>query len=267
MKVGLISGAGLLPVILAQEAKYAGRQVLVISITKNPDERLVSLAHPDFFQFGPGQVKRILDTLLKMEVQEVFIIGKVSKDILFKPLHMDTKALRILSKLKNRSDSSLFRAIADEMESMGLNLIDQRRYLGKLLPQKGVITKRKPSKSEWKDIEYGMDLARKIAQLGIGQTVVVKDQVVMAIEAVEGTDEAIRRGGKLSYKPGAVVAKSASPSHDFRFDVPTIGPDTIDVILEAGVSALAIEFEKAFLLESEETIHKANQGGVSLVVV
>ncbi|MBM3212947.1 LpxI family protein, partial [Candidatus Poribacteria bacterium] len=162
MKVGLISGAGLLPVILAQEAKYAGRQVLVISITKNPDERLVSLAHPDFFQFGPGQVKRILDTLLKMEVQEVFIIGKVSKDILFKPLHMDTKALRILSKLKNRSDSSLFRAIADEMESMGLNLIDQRRYLGKLLPQKGVITKRKPSKSEWKDIEYGMDLARKI---------------------------------------------------------------------------------------------------------
>jgi DUF1009 family protein len=267
LKLGLIAGAGLLPVVLAQEAKYAGKQVLVISITKSVDEQLVSLSHPEFYQIGPGQVKKILNTLLKMDAQEVVIIGRVSRDILFKPLHLDIKAIKILSKLKNKNDTSIFKGIADEMESVGLNLIDQRLYLSKLLPQKGILTKREPTKSEWKDIEYGMDLARKIAQLGIGQTVIVKGQAPLAIEAVEGTDEAIRRGGKLSYKHGAVATKASSPDHDFRFDVPTIGPDTIDVIAESGLSVLAIELGKAFLLESEETIRKADKNRISLVVI
>jgi DUF1009 family protein len=112
-----------------------------------------------------------------------------------------------------------------------------------------------------------MDLARKIAELGIGQTVVVRDQIPLAIEAIEGTDEAIRRGGKLCSKGGVVVAKAASQNHDFRFDVPTIGPDTIDTLVESEAAVLAIESERAFLLDAEEAIQKANKAKISLVVV
>lgn len=265
MKLGVIAGAGGLPAILTQEAKRAGRETLIISITKDGDERLSSLT-PEFYQIGVGQVKKILDTLVKMDVKEIAIIGGVSKDILFKPMHLDAKAIKILSKLRNKGDSTIFEAFAEEIESTGIRLIDQRLYLGKLLPQKGVVTKRKLSQEQERDIEYGMDLAKKMAGLGIGQTVVVKDQVPLAIEAIEGTDEAIRRGGKLC-KGGAVIAKAANKDHDFRFDVPTIGPDTVDVLIESKAAVLAMESGKAFLLEPEETIQKANKAKISLVVV
>ena len=265
MKTGLIAGAGVLPVIMAQEVTRAGKQVLIISITRDADERLKSLT-PEFYQISAGQVKKIIDTLQNMDVREIAIIGKVSKDLLFKPMNLDTRAIRILSRLKDRSDSSIFKAVAEEIESAGITLIDQRLYLGRLLPKKGVITKREPSRTQWQDIEYGMDLARKVSELGIGQTVVVKDQMPLAIEAIEGTDEAIRRGGKLC-GGGAVVAKAARADHDFRFDVPTVGPDTINVLMESGVASLAIESGRAFILETEETIHKADRAKISLVAV
>lgn len=265
--LGVISGAGALPVILAQEARRAGRQVLVISITKDVDERLSSLPNSEFYQIGIGRVRKIIDILVEKDAREVVIIGKVSRDLFFRPMHLDTKAIRILSKLKDKSDSSIFEAIAAEMESAGIKLIDQRLYLERLLPEEGVMTRQKPSKDQWRDIKYGMDLARKIAELGIGQTVVVKDQIPLAVEAIEGTDEAIRRGGKLCYERGAIVAKAARPDQDFRFDVPTIGPDTIDILTESEAAALAIEFRKVFLLEPEETIRKANKAGISVVIV
>ena len=261
----MIAGAGVLPVTLAQGAIRTGRQVLIISITTDADERLSSLT-PEFYQIGIGQVKKIIDTLVKKDAREVIIIGKVSKGVFFKPMHLDTKAIRILSELRDKSDSSIFEAIASEMESAGIKLMDQRLYLGELLPKKGIITKRKLTKDQWRDIEYGMNLARRIAELGIGQTVVVKDQISLAVEAIEGTDEAIRRGARLC-KGGAVVAKAARPDQDFRFDVPTIGLDTVDVLIESEAAAMAIEFGKAFLLEPEETINEANKARISLVVV
>ena len=265
MKLSMIAGAGALPFILAEEAIRSGREIIIISVTKEYDERLSSLT-PEFYQISPGRLKKIIDTLVKMDARELVIIGRVSKNLLFKPTRLDTKSIKILAKLRNKSDSSLFEAIAKEMESAGIELIDQRLYLSKLLPQKGVITKTKPSGDQLKDVEYGMALARDIARLGIGQTVVVRNQVPLAIEAIEGTDEAIRRGGKLC-KSKAVVAKAARPDHDFRFDVPTIGADTIDVLIEAEASAMAIESGKAFLLEREETVRKADKAGIALVVV
>jgi len=265
LKLSVIAGSGALPVILAQEARRSGREVLIISITKDVDERLISLT-PEFYQIGAGRLKKITDTLVKTNVKELALIGRVSKDQLFKPMHLDTRAIKILAKLRNKSDFSIFEAFAAEMEAVGIKIIDQRLYLGKLLPQKGVITKSKLSREQLKDVEYGMALAREVASLGIGQTVVVRDQAPLAVEAIEGTDEAIRRGGRLC-KGKAVVAKAARPDHDFRFDVPTVGPDTIDVLIESEASVLAIESEKAFLLEPEETVSKANKAGISLVVV
>jgi DUF1009 family protein len=265
LKIGIIAGSGKLPVILAQEIQNAGKQAIIISVSKDADESLKSLT-PDFHQLGVGQVKKIINTFLDFNVKELAIIGKVSKDTLFNPLHFDTKAIKIVSKLKDKSDSSLFSAIADEIESSGIKIIDQRQYLGKLLPEKDVLTKNKPSKSQLHDIEYGMELAKKVSELGIGQTVVVKDQIILAVEAIEGTDEAIRRGAKLC-KGGAVIAKASKSDQDFRFDVPTIGPNTIDVLMESKASVLAIEYGKAFLLEREFTIHKADEAKISLIVI
>ncbi len=262
----MIAGTGDLPVALVQGIKRAGRQVLVISVAKDADERLSCLSSPEFYQIGAGQIKKIINTLVGMDAKEVVVAGGISKDVLFKPMHLDTRAIRMLSKLKNKGDPSIFEAIAAEIESSGVKLVDQRFYLSELLPQKDVITKRKPSKDQWWDIEYGMDLARKIAELGVGQTVVVKDQIPLAVEAIEGTDEAIRRGCKLC-RSGAVVVKASRPDQDFRFDVPTVGPDTVDVLAESEAAVLAFESGKAFLLESEETVRKANKAKISLVVV
>lgn len=265
MKLGIIAGAGVLPVILAQEAKRAGRQILVISVTKNTDDRL-SFLTPEFYQIGAGQIGKMLDTLVDMGVEETAIIGKVSKELLLKPMHLDVRAIKILSKLRNKSDPSLFAAIAEEIESTGIKIVDQRLYLGELLPQKGVLTKRKLSREQERDVEYGMELARKIAELGVGQTVVIKNQIPLAVEAIEGTNDAIRRGGKLCGN-GAVVAKAALADHDFRFDVPTIGLDTVDVLVESKAAVLAVESGRAFLLDCEETVAKANKAKISLVVV
>jgi hypothetical protein len=265
LKIGVIAGSGNLPVILTQQIKNAGNQVLVISITKDANKSLKTLS-TEFYELGVGQIKKIINTLLESDVSEMSIIGKISKDILLNPLHLDTKAIKILCKLKDKSDASIFFAVAEEIGSSGIKLIDQRLYLSNLLPEKGVLTKHKPSHSQLLDVEYGISLAKNVAELGIGQTVVVKDQIILAIEAIEGTDEAIRRGGKLC-NGGAVIAKSAKSNHDFRFDVPTIGPDTIDVLIESKASVLAIEYGKAFLIEPEFTILKANEAKIAIVVV
>lgn len=265
MKVGIIAGSGRLPFILAQEIKKLGKEIVCIGITKDPEENLKSLVS-EFHHISIGRVKKIIKTLKESNVSETVIIGKVSKRLLFKPMQFDTSAIRILSKLKNKSDLSLFKAIADEFESNELNLIDQRTYLGCLLPSKGVLTKREPSKSEWQDIEYGMSMAKEIAKLGIGQTVVVKEQAVIAVEAIDGTDETIRRAGKLC-DGGFVVTKASTPNQDFRFDVPTIGPDTIDVLIDSKASVIAIEYGKSFLIEPELSIQKANEAKIIIAVV
>jgi hypothetical protein len=265
LKIGIIAGSGKLPAILAKEIIDTGKKVFIIGISKNVDDSLKNLAS-DFYQFGIGQVNKIIGTFLDADAKELVIIGKVAKDELFNPLRFDTKALKILSKLKNKSDSSIFSAIADEMEKSGIKLLDQRQYLNILLPEKGIITKYKPSKSQLHDIEYGMEIAKKVSELGIGQTVVVKDQIILAVEAIEGTDEAIQRGANLC-KGNAVIAKASKSDQDFRFDVPTIGPDTIDVLIKTKASAIAIEYGRAFLIDREITLSKANEAKIAVVVL
>jgi len=265
LKIGVIAGSGNLPVILTQQIKSTGKQVLVISITKDANESLKTLSS-EFYELGVGQIKKIINILLESEVGEISIIGKVSKDALLNPLHLDTKAIKILCKLKDRSDASIFSAVAEEIESSGIKLIDQRTYLGNLLPEKGILTKYKPSKSQLHDVEYGMSLAKNVSELGIGQTVVVKEKIILAVEAIESTDETIRRGGKYC-NGGAVIAKASKSDQDFRFDVPTVGPDTIDVLIESRASVLAIEYGRAFLINPELTIRKADEAKIALIVV
>lgn len=264
-KLGIIAGSGYLPVCMAKEAKTQGRIPIVVSITEKAHPELSEVAEK-FTQYSLFQVKKITDYLSDAGVKEIALIGRPRKSTLFNPLRVDLKALKILAKAKTKSDHSLLDAVVNELESDGFRVIDQRTYLKSLLCEPGVLTKRHPKKSEMQDVEYGISLARKIADLDIGQTVVVKDQMPLAIEAIEGTDEAIRRGGKLGGK-GAVVVKVARAEHDFRFDVPTVGPKTIDVMAEVGAKVLAIEAKRTFVLNLESIKKKASQHKISVIVV
>ncbi|MFQ6042740.1 MAG: LpxI family protein [Candidatus Poribacteria bacterium] len=266
-KLGIIAGSGDLPELLAFGAKLYDRQPIIICVTNNYSSNLPQVAS-EFHQFHVGQLKKIVKTLRDEEIQELALIGKVNKDVLLKPLWLDSLARKILTKARNgrESGSSILKALVEELESIGFVVIDQRRFLSNLLFQAGVFTKRKPSKGEWQDIYYGIDLARKVAGLDIGQTVVVKNQMPLAIEAMEGTDEAIRRGGRLG-GAGVVVAKAVNVDHDFRFDVPTVGPRTLEVMKESSATVLAIDAERTFLLDAENVIKGANEHNISIVAV
>jgi len=264
-KLGIIAGSGDLPELLAHEAKRHGRQTVVISVTNNPSPNLPAIAS-EFYKFHVGQLKKIIKAFRDAKVQKLVLIGKIHKGVLLKPIWLDSLSLKILKKAKKRDDHSILESLVEELESMGFILIDQRRFLSSLLPKAGVLTKKQPSKSEWLDIHYGIDLARKVAGLDIGQTVVVKNQMPLAIEAIEGTDETIRRGGQLGGK-GIVVAKAAKANHDFRFDVPTVGLGTLDVMKEANAAALAIGAESTFLLNAQDVVKEADKHKISIVAM
>jgi len=273
-KLGIIAGSGDLPGLLASEARKYDRQPVVVCVTNNYSPNLPQIA-AEFHQFHVGQLKKIVKTLRNAGVKEIALIGKVYKGVLLKPMWLDSLSRKILVKSRNlksgdfsyrKIEYSILKNVLEELESMGFVVIDQRRFLSSLLFKAGVLTKRKPSKSEWQDIRYGIDLARKIASLDIGQTVVVKNQIPLAIEAMEGTDEAILRGGQLG-GDGVVVAKAPNVDHDFRFDVPTVGPSTLKVMKECSAKVLAIDAERTFLLDAENVIKEANEHKISIVAM
>jgi hypothetical protein len=191
--------------------------------------------------------------------------GKVSKTLLYKSKIMpDMRAMKLLFSLKDRKDDSILLAIARELDTEGIRLLEIPRFCSSLLMPEGILTKSKLSDNEWKDIQFGWSLAKEIGRLDIGQTVVVKNQAVMAIEAIEGTDEAIRRGGKLA-TDSAVVVKVSKPGQDMRFDVPTVGLQTLSVMKEVRARVLAVESLKSILLDKDRVLDESKKAGISIV--
>jgi len=262
-RFALIAGAGEIPEILARSAKAEGASFIAVALTEAAIAPLDSLADK-VYRLSIGQVGKIIKTIKNEGIERVIFIGKVKKDLLFEKIRFDLKALKLLASLKNRNDDTIMLAIVDEFAKNGIKVVDQTKYLRQMMPEAGVLTKRKPTKEEWDDILYGMDMAKRSASLDIGQSVVVRDRSIMAVEAIEGTDEAIKRGGLLARK-GAVVAKVAKPDQDLRFDVPTVGMVTIESMNEAGAKVLAIEAERTFLLNMKEVVARADASGISIV--
>lgn len=260
--LGIIAGEGRLPVLLAQEARKS-RPLVVVSIAEETVPELAEWASV-LKRVHVGKIGGILRAFQDEGVQEIVMLGGVPKSVLFQPHKFDLTAWKILARTKKRGDQALFRSIAEEFEAHGFRIADQRDYLSPYLPTPGVLTRRKPTKSQQEDAEYAMELARQVAALDIGQTVVIKDGIPLAVEAIEGTDAAILRGGLLG-KGGVVVAKAARPGHDFRFDVPTVGTATFKSLREAAASALVVEAGRTFLLDRDEFLAEAD--GMKLVVI
>ncbi|RMG02488.1 MAG: LpxI family protein [Nitrospirae bacterium] len=263
--LGIIAGNGDLPILIAKEALNKGYYVVVFAL--EPVSEVPDDAGHEVIRLNVGKLGGLLKALKTAGVSEVVMAGKVTKELIYNgggKITPDLKALGLLMSLKDRKDDTIMRAVTDEIESLGIKIRNTTDFADSLLMPEGVLTKRKPSRSELKDIEFGYRMAKEIGRLDIGQTVVVKDLAVMAVEAIEGTDETIRRGGRLA-REGAVVVKVSKPDQDFRFDVPVVGLNTVRSLAEVSGSVLGVEAKKALILQKEELIEFANKRGISIV--
>ncbi len=263
-KLGLIAGKGDLPKAVASEAKAQGYTVIAIALDPLADKSLSSYAD-EMKRVNIGKFGTIINSMKKYGIKEAVMAGKVSKSLLYKSkIVPDLRAVKLLFSLKDRSDDSILIAITNELEKEGIKLLDITMFTSSLLTPKGVLTKRRPTEDEWKDIAFGWRIAKEMGRLDIGQTVVVKNQAVMAVEAIEGTDEAVKRGGVLAGS-GAVVVKVSKPNQDMRFDVPVVGLNTLKAMVEVDARVLSVEAKNSIFLHREKIIEKSNKAGISIV--
>jgi hypothetical protein len=264
-KLGLIAGNGKFPVIFAREAKRSGYALVAVAHRGETLEEIGDVVD-DVQWIYVGQLGKMIRTFRRAGVSEAVMAGGIRKVKLFGNFRPDLRGTRFLARVKGRDDDALLRGVADELAGEGIKILESTFCLAQIIPAAGVLTKRAPSAAQWEDIRFGFRVAKEIGRLGIGQTAVVKNGVVAAVEAVEGTDEAIRRGGKLT-KGGFVVVKVSKPHQDLRFDVPAVGVETIKNLRQAGGAALAVEAGKTIFLEQELLLDQADTAGLSVVAV
>lgn len=262
-RIGLIAGNGRFPIIFADNVKKLGYRVSAIA---HIGETLPELeSHVDTIHWlKVGQFTKVLRAFRQDDIHQAVMLGGVSKTHIFTTLRPDLRALSILSRIKHWKDDAILRAIAGELEQEGITIRESTFGLQGILADAGVLTQREPSPKEREDVEYGWSVLETIGPLDIGQCVVIKDQVVVAVEAVEGTDEAILRGGRLAGK-GAVVVKRTKPHQDLRFDLPAIGPRTIENMVTVRATVLAVEAGRTVLLDREKLLAQARQFNIAII--
>jgi UDP-2,3-diacylglucosamine hydrolase len=264
-RLGIIAGNGRFPLLVAQEAHRQGCWVVAVAHQGETLPELEPLVD-EFEWIRVGQIGRMINRFQQSGVREVVMAGGITKTRLFTEVRPDLRALALLAKLRTKDDDAILRGLAAELERAGLVVGDSVQYLGALIATSGPMTAKKPTVKEEADVKYGWDVAKAVGRVGIGQCIVVKDKVVLAVEATEGTDETIRRGGRLAHG-GAVVVKVSKPGQDQRFDLPTIGPDTVAVMAEAGASVIAVEAGRSLLLDRDDLLRKADGAGIAVVGV
>ena len=265
-KIGLIAGVGRLPVEFARAARGMGVHVIGVGVLPDVDPELAQVTHT-YENINIAKLDRIFKVFKREKVTEITLLGKITKELVYAHRELpDLRVLKIFSRIKNFSDDTLTLALVEELAAEGITVLDQTELLRPLMPAAGVLTNRKPTEAELADMRFGLNMAKKIGGLDIGQTVVVKNRAIMAVEAIEGTDACIRRGGQLG-RGGVTVAKSAKPKQDMRFDVPGVGPDTLDSMIEAGAVALVIEAGKTLVVDRETMVAKADQHGITIVAM
>ncbi len=264
-RIGLLAGCGRFPLFFAKAAKKSGYEVITVAIEDETSKEIESLV--DQIQwFNIGKLQSMIDMFVKAGIDQMVMAGGVTKTLMFSKIQPDTRFLKVFSKVKNNNDDAILRQLCEEFEQEGIHVCDSTTFLSALLPEKGVLTKRQPTPEEELDIEYGHKIAKEIASLDIGQTVVVKNRVILAVEAIEGTNKAIMRGSELG-NGDITVVKVARPSQDMRYDIPTVGIETINTLKKAKAKCLAFEEGKTLLLDREEVISLADEAGIAIKVV
>lgn len=268
-RLGLLAGVGTLPFEFVQTAKKQGHEIVCIAVVPDVDTRLKSYSDK-YFEINVFKLNKIIRKLWSENVEEVTMLGKVTKEYLYKRKLVipDLRTIKLLNKLRKLDfkDDTIMLALVDELEGAGLKVMDQTQYLKPLMPAPQIFTHAMPTDEQMEDIAFGFKMAKMIGKMDIGQTVVVKDKAVMALEAIEGTDACIRRGGLLARK-GGVVVKTAKPNQDPRFDVPAVGLDTLNAMIETKCKVLAIEAHKTLFVDRFDVMDKADEHGIVVVSV
>ncbi|MBW1742983.1 MAG: UDP-2,3-diacylglucosamine diphosphatase LpxI [Deltaproteobacteria bacterium] len=262
-RIGLIAGSGQFPIIFSRAARQKGLKVYAVAHVGETDPGLETLVEAMKW-IKIGQVKKLITFFKENDVHDTVMVGGITKTKMFSGVRPDLTALKIVATMDHTQDDGLLRAFADELEKEGITVRASTFLVPELLAPEGCWTRRKPNKSEKADMHFGWRLAKEIGGLDIGQSVVVRDGSVMAVEAIDGTDATIRRGGKLG-KEKTVVVKASKPSQDMRFDVPAVGLKTIKTMSSVGASVLAVEAGKTVVFDKEEMVALANQNGISIV--
>jgi len=264
-KLGLIAGNGKFPLIFAEQAKREGVELVTVAHRGETLEDIERLADGVTWVYV-GELGKIIRTFQRAGVKQAVMVGGIKKIKLFSNFRPDLRGAAFLAKVRSREDDQLLRGVAAELEKDGIEVLPSTLFLSEIMPGEGVLTRRSPTAEEWDDIKLGFNTAKAIGRLGVGQCVVVKRGVVLAVEAAEGTDAAIRRGGGLG-KDGFVAVKVSKPQQDLRFDVPAVGLDTIGILSELKGAALAVEAKKTILIERDELIGAADRAGIAIVAV
>jgi UDP-2,3-diacylglucosamine hydrolase len=260
---GLIAGNGRFPFLVLEGARSQGIDMAVIAIKEEADPDLGKLAQR-LHWVSLGELSKTIDLLHQEGVTQAVMAGQVKHNKIFSALRPDWKLTKVLFALPKKNTDSLIGAVAKVLEDEGIRLVDSTVFLKPLLPDAGVLTRRKPSQEEYADMAYGLSLARSIAAMDIGQTVVVSSQACIAVEAMEGTDETIARAARIAVGRPLVVVKVSKPKQDMRFDVPVVGLPTIATMKASGATALAIDAQRTLLFDRQALIAAANDAGMAI---
>ena len=263
--IGIIAGRGAYPLMLAESARQQGvKRIVAIAFKKETRPGIEPLVDETRW-ITLGQYGHMLDELEKSGVKTVVMAGQITPTHLFR-VRLDAKLIELLKRLKDRNAETIFGAIAEDLEKIGIELMHASMFMESHMPKAGLLTKRAPTESETADIALGLKVAKTTSALDIGQTVVIKEGTVLAVEAFEGTDDTILRAGNLG-GAGSVIVKVAKPGHDMRFDIPVIGLHTLKVLKKAKATALALEAGRAIILDKEELIKQADKMNICLTVI
>jgi len=278
MKLGLIAGNGRFPFLLLDAARAQGLSVVVAAIREETDAEMDRRAAEDsgitVHWLSLGELSRLIEVFHAEGVSKAVMAGQVKHKQIFSSIRPDWRLAKLLLNLPVRSTDRLIGAVAKVLEDEGIELMSSTRFLEPLLAEEGVLTKRAPDEEERRNIEYGLSVARAVAGFDIGQTVVVAAQACVAVEAMEGTDAAIERAGRLmetlesdasTLERRLTVVKVAKPNQDMRFDVPVIGMATVETMIRAGASCLSVEAGKTLLFDREKLLKRADEAGIAIV--
>ena len=265
-KIGLIAGNRRFPILFSEAAKKKDNYIVAVAV-KGDTSRALKKCVDKLYWVGLGEFSRIFDIFRNEGVRQITMAGQISPHRLFsKDVDKDPVLKSLLASIKDKKADTIFGAIAEKLKEYGFELMDSTAFISDLMPKSGTLTSKQPDFEAWEDIYFGLELAKEIAFLDIGQTVAVKHKAVVAVEALEGTDNLIRRAGRIA-RGGMSVVKVSKPKQDLRFDIPVVGLNTIKNLIRSRARALAIEAGKTLFIDQKQSVELADKNGLCIVSV
>jgi len=265
-RIGLIAGRGRFPLILAQAAKVKGFYIVALGIRGDTPAKLKKFVDKIYW-LNFNELSRVRNIFKSENIDEAVMAGQVNPLHVFnRELYEDAELKEVIEGIEDKKADTIFRAIINHIESGGIKFLDSHIFLGDYLPEKGTLTNTHPCNSEWEDLRFAFEIAKEVAGIDIGQTVCVKDKAIVAVEALEGTDNTIKRAGAIARR-GFSVVKVSRPNQDMRFDIPVVGLRTISTMHKAGSRCLGIEAKKTLILDKDEVIRYADKKRIAVVAL